>query len=347
MPSAIPQPSDLKLSICIATLNRAAFIGATLESILSQLTDDCEVVVLDGASTDDTERVVSEYTRRFDHLRYIRQDTNNGIDRDYDRVVDLARGEYCWLMTDDDLLKPGAVVAVLEALCRDVSLVIVNVEFRNFNMSKVLQRRWLDFESDRMYRPREMDRLFAEVDDIAMYVGSVVLKRTIWLARERERYYGSLFIHVGVIFQERLPGKALVIAEPFISYRTGNAHTYSPELTEMLFVKWPSLVESLALSESARRKVRSAEPWRNPRWLLLLRGLGLYSLTEYRRWVRPRLSSTRETLIPTFVALLPSVAVNAFLVSYYFARQDQGRWLQAMRDSPLHPRNWRVFKRES
>lgn len=354
MHSTILQPSALRLSICITTFNRAAFIGATLESILAQLTNDCEVVVLDGGSTDNTERVVSEYTCRFDRLRYVRQDMNNGFDRDCDRVVELASGEYCWLMTDDDLLKPGAVAAVLLALRRDLSLIIINTEIRDLNMSTVLQSRTLDFASDRVYEPGEMDRLFVEVGDSLKYIGRVVIKRAVWIARERERYYGSLFVHIGVIFQERLPGETLVIAEPFISYRMGNAHTFSPKMFEIFMVKLPSLVWSLTLSESAKRKVCSAEPWRNLQELLLWRGWGLYSLTEYRRWIHPRLQSSRETLTPTLVALLPGVLVNALFVFYYSVtrRRYRGMWrpelmLQGMRESRFHIRNWRVFKRES
>src|SRR5262249_16202475 len=75
-----PMSTPLKLSICITTLNRAKFIGPSLESMLSQITDDCEIIVLDAASTDETERVVSEYASRSDRLRYIRQSTNNGWD---------------------------------------------------------------------------------------------------------------------------------------------------------------------------------------------------------------------------------------------------------------------------
>lgn len=347
MPSIVSETVNVKLSICITTLNRADFIGGTLDSILVQTTNDCEVVVLDSGSTDSTERVVSEYASRFDNLRYIRQDTNNGVDRDYDRVVELALGEYCWLMTDDDLLKPGAVAAILNALRQDWSLVYVNVEFKNFGMSKVLQSGGFPFASDRVYGPEEMDRLFAEMDWNLWYIGSIVIRRQIWLARERQQYYGSWFVSVGVIFQQHLPGRVLVLAEPFISYRLGNAHTYSQHFSEIFLVKWPSLVRSLALSEAARGKVRSAEPWRNPLWLLLLRGWGLYSFSEYRRWIRPRLRSIREMLAPALVALLPGVVVNAYFVLYYSVRKDQGVWLSGMRRSRFYFRNWGVLKHAS
>ena len=51
------------LSICIATYNRANFIGETLDSIILQLTEDVEVVIVDGASTDNTREVVESYVK--------------------------------------------------------------------------------------------------------------------------------------------------------------------------------------------------------------------------------------------------------------------------------------------
>jgi abequosyltransferase len=344
----MPQPASFKLSICISTFNGAAFIGATLERIISQATNDCEIVVLDGASTDDTERVVTEYVRRFDRLRYVRQDTNNGIDRDFNRAVELARGEYCWLMPDDDLLKPGAVAAVLEALRQDLSLVIVNAEFCDPSMSNVLLHRYLDIGSNRAYGSGEMDRLFVEVGFYITYIGCIVIKRTIWLARDKERYYGTLFNHVGVVFQERLPGEALVIAEPVISVRFGDQR-WRPKLFEILGFKWPSVVWSLAPSESAKRAVSGMEPWRSLKLLMICRAVDAYSLTEYRRLIRPRQRSIPDTLAPTLVALLPGMLVNALCVFYYSLSsvRDRGMWLLLFRKSRFHLRNWRVLKRES
>lgn len=344
--SPVIQPSNPKLSFCIGTYNRGALIGATLESIISQTTDECEIVISDNASTDNTEQVVAEYARRCARVVYVKQETNLGLDHNFDRAVALAQGEYCWLMTDDDLLRPGAVARVLQALRRNPSLVIVNIEFRDFSMSRVLQRSSLTFDSDRVYGPTEMDRLFTEVDqDLVMYIGGVIIKREIWLARERERYYDSLFIHVAVVFQKHLPGEALVIAEPLVSYRLGNTHSYSSKMIEIIFDKWPSLVRTLAISESARSTVARAEPWWHPGWLLLLRGWGYYSLAEYRRWIRPRLSSTREKLSPVLVALIPGVIVNTLLLAYFSARSDRGRWLQAMKHSRVHIRNLRFARR--
>lgn len=336
-----------KLSICIGTYNRADFIGATIDSIIAQATNECEIVISDNASTDNTEGVVSGYMSRFDRLRYVRQSTNRGMDQNFDCAVALARGEYCWLLSDDDLMKPRAVEMVLKALSGNPSVVMVNMEVTDFSASQVLQPRLLEIESDRVYGPTEMDRLFSDVQATRMIISNNIIKRTLWLSRERARYYGSLFIYTGVIFQEPLPADAIVIAEALVSFRQGNSNMYSPRMAEILFVNWPSVVSSLALSDSAKQRAASAQPWKNPRRLLLLRALGHYSLIEYRRWIRPRLTPIRKRLAALVVAMLPGAAVNMFYVLYSFAARDRGYMLHMMKQSRFYLLSWELFKRKS
>ncbi|MBE0603333.1 MAG: glycosyltransferase family 2 protein [Deltaproteobacteria bacterium] len=113
------------LSFCITTRNRESYIGATLENLVSQATDEVEIVVLDAASTDGTRETVEGFARRFPRLRYFRQETNEGVDRDYDRTVELAEAEYCWMMSDDDALAPGAVAEVLGHCREGFDLIVV------------------------------------------------------------------------------------------------------------------------------------------------------------------------------------------------------------------------------
>jgi len=301
--------SPIKLSICIATFNRAQFLAAALESIISQATRDCEVVVSDNASTDETENVVAEYARRFERLRYIKQDVNRGLDCNFDCAVEFACGEYCWLFSDDDLMKPGAVANVLEQLGPDYSLVLVNGEHRDFTMSTVRVPNFFGITSNRIYDVEEMDRLFTEVGTCLMCLCVVVIKRAIWMARERRKYYGSWFIQVGVILQERLPGKTLVIAEPLLCFRLGNVQTGMAK--EIAFhtwcISWPSLIWTFPLAESTKRRFSTrADSWRRLRYLLAYRAQGNYSLEDYRRWVRPRLRTMWQVPVPWLVAHVPS-----------------------------------------
>ncbi len=65
---------NIKLSICIPTYNRAQFIGGTIQSLISQAGNNVEIVIVDGASTDNTTKVVQGYQQKFKNLVYYRGD---------------------------------------------------------------------------------------------------------------------------------------------------------------------------------------------------------------------------------------------------------------------------------
>ena len=86
---------SIKLSLCIPTYNRAAFLSEALDSVIQQATDEVEIVISDNASNDGTAEMVTEYQGKFPRITYYRQPENLGFDRNMLRAVDLARGEYC------------------------------------------------------------------------------------------------------------------------------------------------------------------------------------------------------------------------------------------------------------
>lgn len=329
-----------RLSIVIATLNRAKFIGETLETMVSQLTPEVEIVILDGASTDGTDAVVGGFAQRYPQLKYVRQEKNNGADQDFDRAVELASGRWCWLMTDDDLLKPGAVRRVLDALKSEPSLLLVNAEVRDLDMSRVLEPSRLGFTDDRRYGPEELSRLFADVGAYLSFIGAVIVERSLWLSRQRARYFGSLFIHVGVLFQAPLPREAIVLGEPLISIRYGNA-LWRPRDFEIWMFKWPELVWSFPdISDEAKETVYPREPWRNLKRLFFFRAKGTYTLDDWKKWIAPRAGSKRLQAASLAVAALPGPVANAAALGYLtLVDRDRGRWLHDTRASRFHYRN--------
>ncbi|MEI8304345.1 MAG: glycosyltransferase family 2 protein [Burkholderiales bacterium] len=109
---------DIRLSFCIPVYNFGRFVTQTLDSITPSLARhaDLEAVVLDGGSTDDTAEIMARYCVEHPSVRYVRQPNKGGIDRDMARSVELARGEYCWMLSGDDLIRPGAVEQLLGML---------------------------------------------------------------------------------------------------------------------------------------------------------------------------------------------------------------------------------------
>lgn len=300
------------LSICIATYNRARFLPETLDSVIDRLPENVEVVIVDGASTDETPAVVREYQQRCERLRYFRQERNGGVDRDYDLAVQLAEGEYCFLFTDDDLLVPGAVQTILDALTERYSLIVVNAEVRTADMATVVQPRRCRMVADRIYQPSEAEALFADTADYLSFIGGVVIRRDLWLARQREPYFGTVFIHVGVIFQQPLPAPALYLQQPLSAIRYGNA-MWTARGFEIWMFKWPELIWSFPFSDEAKRRVTPREPWRNLVNLARFRAIGGFGPAEHERWIRPRSTSWLLTAASWCISRTPPTLLNALI----------------------------------
>lgn len=299
----------LDLSICIPTLNRAAFIGETLDSIISQLEPGVEVVIVDGGSADQTEGVVASYLERCPQIRYVRRGkdakaSNAGFDRDCSFAVQLARGSHCWLMTDDDVLNPGAVARVLAAVRADHDLVIVSCEVRDLMLREQLLRVRPGLPQDRVFVSSEWDDFFRTVIAHVTFVGAVVVRRSIWLERQPEDFFGSGFVHVGVLFRKPIEGTSIVLADPLVVIRNGNGQ-WSARAFEIFMFRWPGLIWSfMGVSDSAKRVATPREPWRMLSVLLLQRAYGRFSMQEYDM-VRDRLGSAWKRGVARNIARLP------------------------------------------
>jgi abequosyltransferase len=304
-----------KLSICIATYNRGAFIGETLDFILVQMTPGVELVIVDGASPDNTPEMMAEYLLRYPEIRYYREQENSGVDVDYDKAVGYAKGEYCWLMTDDDLLRPGAVARVIESINGEPDLIVVNSEVRNIDFSKRYVERSLNFPVDKEYGANDGEKFFTEVASYLSFIGGVVIKRQSWLARDRARYYGTLFVHVGVIFQHPPIEKVRVIAEPLITIRYGNG-MWSPRSFEIWTFKWPLLIWSFAdFSDQAKLNVTPREPRKSLSRLIRNRALGAFTAVELKKlW--PSNAGIMERMIAAILSVFPTSLANFMSVFY-------------------------------
>ncbi len=320
------------LSICIATYNRAKYIGETLDSILVQMRPNIELVVVDGDSPDNTPEVMAQYVSRYPGIRYYREPENSGIDKDYDKAVGYAVGEYCWLMTDDDLLNPNAIGRVLDALKNSPELVVVNAEVRNANLTGVLQNRRWSIQEDKQYETGQEATAFREAGNYLSFIGAVVICRAGWIKRDRATYYGTLFIHFGVIFQHEPIKSIYAIADPLIVIRYGNA-MWTSRGFEIWMFKWPQLVWSFNdFSEDDKKIICPLEPWRNSRQLIFLRATGAYSSTEFQKYISSHLHKVawlRAYLIAIFPAALANVIYTVHFI--YTNRADHMAWYELLR----------------
>jgi abequosyltransferase len=219
-----------RLSICIPTYNFGAYIGETLESILPQLEEGVEVVVLDGGSTDDTTAVVESLQRHYPSLRYQRRDERGGIDRDMARAVELAEGEYCWLFCADDVMKPGAIRRMLDNLNSDCDVYLCGLTLCTLEMQPIEDHRVSRIKTEAQFdlgQQRDRRRYFRRAQTTTAFfsfAGSLVFRKSRWDAVGLdEDFVGSLWAHVARIFQ-MIPGglRLHYLPSSYLLKRQGN-----------------------------------------------------------------------------------------------------------------------------
>jgi glycosyltransferase involved in cell wall biosynthesis len=113
-----------RVSIGVPVFNGERYLAEALDSLLVQTFGDFEVLLCDNASTDGTEEIGRAYAARDARVRYIRNARNIGPPKNYNRVFELARGEYFRWFPGDDLAAPQSVERCVEVLDRDLAVVL-------------------------------------------------------------------------------------------------------------------------------------------------------------------------------------------------------------------------------
>lgn len=98
------------LSICVPTYNRAAHLRNCLNSLIQSgvaAHSEVQICISDNCSTDDTKQVIDDVSGRIS-LKYQKNAANIGLARNLLEVVQMAEGEFVWMIGDDDLVMPQA-----------------------------------------------------------------------------------------------------------------------------------------------------------------------------------------------------------------------------------------------
>ena len=96
------------ISILIPTLNAASDLEKSIKSALAQTGVEFEVLVLDGASTDGTRKLLESYG---DRVRWI-SEPDKGVYNAMNKGIALAKGRYIYFLGAGDILRPNVLSEV-------------------------------------------------------------------------------------------------------------------------------------------------------------------------------------------------------------------------------------------
>jgi glycosyltransferase involved in cell wall biosynthesis/protein-L-isoaspartate O-methyltransferase len=125
-----------KVSVIIATYNRSGFVCDAIDSALKQSFKDCEIIVVDDGSTDDTKQVLSKYGSS---INYLYQD-NQGRASARNSGIKLAKGEYLAFLDDDDIWVPDKLQKQVEFLNSHPNIGLIHTFTETIDEQKNLLR---------------------------------------------------------------------------------------------------------------------------------------------------------------------------------------------------------------
>ena len=94
------------LSIVIANYNYGRFLEEAIQSVLSQSCHDWELIICDGASTDNSQDIIQKYAS---HLAWWCSEPDHGQSDAFNKGFAHARGRFLTWLNADDVMLPGVV----------------------------------------------------------------------------------------------------------------------------------------------------------------------------------------------------------------------------------------------
>jgi glycosyltransferase involved in cell wall biosynthesis len=102
----------MKISICVAVYNGEKYLHKQIDSILTQIALEDQIIVINDTSTDNSMKILESFN---DPRISIYQNSRNlGVVTSFEKAINIANGEIIFLSDQDDIWLPNKVRKVLE-----------------------------------------------------------------------------------------------------------------------------------------------------------------------------------------------------------------------------------------
>jgi glycosyltransferase involved in cell wall biosynthesis len=102
------------VSVIITTKNRAKLLTDAINSVINQTYKNLEIIVVDDASTDDTESIVTDFIKQDRRIIYVKNPFQLGANPSRNRGIKLAKGVFVTGLDDDDMFLENRIELLLK-----------------------------------------------------------------------------------------------------------------------------------------------------------------------------------------------------------------------------------------
>ena len=114
--------TNFPISVIMTTCNGEKFLSHQIDSVLSQLDKEDEMVIVDDASTDNTKKLIRAYCSK--QIQVVANVKNLGVKASFNLGLTLAQHEIIFLCDQDDIWLPGKRDAFVAEFLNDSECLI-------------------------------------------------------------------------------------------------------------------------------------------------------------------------------------------------------------------------------
>jgi glycosyltransferase involved in cell wall biosynthesis len=211
--------NNVKISICIPIYNGEYTIEGTLKSILSDLSgneDKFEIIISDNCSTDNTFNILSNYIKKYEFIKYFKNESNLGFDRNIDKIINLASTDYVWFVGDDDELEKGAVKKVLDILknYKNLKSICINYSIYDRIKEKYIMEKVIGIDQDILFK--NPNDFLSKLGYHPNFVSSLIINKANYKSDLYKKYFDTYWFHYFVLYDIIKEGKSYFISHPFV-----------------------------------------------------------------------------------------------------------------------------------
>lgn len=107
------------IGVIVPNYNSGIYIKKCLDSLLEQEYKVNEIIVVDDCSTDESTKIVKEYTEKNDNIILIENGKNMGVSYSRNRGIENAKSEYIMFCDSDDWYEKQATKRMMEKVEKD------------------------------------------------------------------------------------------------------------------------------------------------------------------------------------------------------------------------------------
>jgi len=214
-----------KLSILVPSYNVEKYVIECLESIETQLTNECEVIVYDDASTDNTvDTIKNSSIYKTPNFSLVLGPQNKGLSFARNTLRTMASGEYLWFFDSDDKILDGAIDKILSIIhTSNVDIILFNFNFwyedpaEQILCTQTEQRPYVGVSGE--HRTNHVSAFSACLRSNNLHAHSKVYHRDIF-REETDFPVGQIFEDISVVpLLMSLSKSVCYIDEPLYAYR--------------------------------------------------------------------------------------------------------------------------------